>query len=252
MSAKRVIRVGVIAEGKTELKLIGNRILPEDGGKVIAQENEGALHTFIRRELDQLGYGCEFIQLHPEMKSTGAWIHTGHNILETEYIKRRVSAWKAADNVDVVVICVDADNKQAERQERLQKAIEMAQKFHIDGRERKIPETAVGGLAIPNIEAWLIADETAVTHLLAVSLPADLPDDLESLSGDKHHAQNPKNILKQLMPRAKYKPQNPNEKISEVCWQLALLVDLVKLKKRCPQGYGTLAKRLETALPKSL
>ena len=41
----RPIRIGLIAEGETELGKSVPYIKPEDGGKPIPRENEGALHT---------------------------------------------------------------------------------------------------------------------------------------------------------------------------------------------------------------
>lgn len=49
----RLIRIGLIAEGKTELGSSISNINPEEGGKIIPKENEGALHTLIRRELKE-------------------------------------------------------------------------------------------------------------------------------------------------------------------------------------------------------
>jgi hypothetical protein len=44
-------------------------IKPEDGGKVIERNNEGALHTLIRRELKTAGLpDCNFVQRHPSSK----------------------------------------------------------------------------------------------------------------------------------------------------------------------------------------
>jgi hypothetical protein len=51
----RPIRIGLIAEGKTELGSSIDRIEPEEGGKIIERDREGALHTLIRRELNNYG-----------------------------------------------------------------------------------------------------------------------------------------------------------------------------------------------------
>ena len=67
----RPIRIGLIAEGQTELGSSIPYIKPEDGGKVIPRENEGALHTLVRRELKDAGLSdCNFVHRHPSTKET--------------------------------------------------------------------------------------------------------------------------------------------------------------------------------------
>jgi hypothetical protein len=45
------IRIGLIAEGEAELGSSVPYLKPEEGGKIINREQEGALHTLIRRKL---------------------------------------------------------------------------------------------------------------------------------------------------------------------------------------------------------
>jgi hypothetical protein len=65
----RPIRIGLIAEGQTELGSSVPYVKPEEGGKLIPRKNEGALHTLIRRELKDAGLpDCNFVQRHPSTK----------------------------------------------------------------------------------------------------------------------------------------------------------------------------------------
>ncbi|MFM8004085.1 MAG: hypothetical protein ACKO86_03865, partial [Dolichospermum sp.] len=80
----RRIRIGLIAEGEAELGASIPYIKPEDGGKVIERTSEGALHTLIRRELENAGFpDCDFIQRHPSVtESQKRTLRTGHSILD--------------------------------------------------------------------------------------------------------------------------------------------------------------------------
>ncbi len=91
---KRPIRIGLIAEGSTELGPNIPYIKPQDGGQVIAEAQEGALHTLIRRELMAAGYpGCQFVQRHPSVKETRKGKRrTGYGILVKKYIAQTVIA----------------------------------------------------------------------------------------------------------------------------------------------------------------
>ncbi len=65
----RSIRIGLIAEGATELGKSVPYIKPEEGGKTIPRGSEGALHTLIRRELKNIGISeCNFVHRHPTLK----------------------------------------------------------------------------------------------------------------------------------------------------------------------------------------
>jgi hypothetical protein len=84
----RPIRIGLIAEGEAELGPSIPYIKTEDGGKVIERDAEGALHTLIRRELEDLGLSdCQFVQRHPSLRERQKLTRrTGHSILERKYL----------------------------------------------------------------------------------------------------------------------------------------------------------------------
>jgi hypothetical protein len=100
----RPIRIGLIAEGEAELGASIPYIKPEDGGKIIESQREGALHTLIRRELKSIGLNCNFVQRHPTNQESGIYTRrTGHSILQPKYLAQVVIAWKP-EEVDMIVI----------------------------------------------------------------------------------------------------------------------------------------------------
>jgi hypothetical protein len=121
------IRIGLIAEGEAEQGASIPYIKPEDGGKIIERNNEGALHTLIRRELENAGLpDCDFIQRHP--LSTEVKRRVGHSILQTKYLKKVVSVWKP-EEIDMIIIVVDGlDNTK----DILENAIEKSTYFSED------------------------------------------------------------------------------------------------------------------------
>lgn len=116
----RPIRIGLIAEGEAELGASIPYIKPEDGGKIIERKNEGALHTLIRRELKSAGLpDCNFVQRHPSIKESQlSKLRTGHSVLDPKYLAQMVISWKP-EEVDMIVLVVDADNNLSQRQRDL-------------------------------------------------------------------------------------------------------------------------------------
>ncbi|MGB7416919.1 MAG: hypothetical protein WA902_22175 [Thermosynechococcaceae cyanobacterium] len=105
----RPIRIGLIAEGEAELGPSVPYIKPEDGGKAIEKNQEGALHTLIRRELQNIGItDCEFIQRHPLAKESKR--RTGYSILQPKYLAQVVISW-FPEEVDMILITVDSDDE---------------------------------------------------------------------------------------------------------------------------------------------
>ena len=131
----RPLRIGLIAEGETELGPSIPYIKPEDGGKVIDRTHEGALHTLIRRELTAEGYpNCQFIQRHPTVKERGTGeVRRGYSILEPSYLRKVVTVWKP-DEIDMIIIVVDADDRLEKRSRKLTAALEAIQdnNNHVD------------------------------------------------------------------------------------------------------------------------
>ncbi|TAE61645.1 MAG: hypothetical protein EAZ76_04835 [Nostocales cyanobacterium] len=234
----RRIRIGLIAEGEAELGASVPYIKPENGGKVIARENEGALHTLIRRELLNAGFpDCDFIQRHPSIRENKKLtLRTGHSILDPKYLAQIVILWKP-EEVDMILIVVDADdNINNQRKIDLKKAVNKIRDHHLDIDEQPINDRSAGGLAIRNFETWLLADNQTVANILGVEL-ANL-EKLEDLN-------NTKDILEQAIASSTYLTADiGNQRPLQIRWNLAFQVDLAIMKMNCPDGYAGFVENL--------
>jgi hypothetical protein len=228
----RPIKIGLIAEGKTELGASSPFILPQDGGKVVPREKEGALHTLIRRELKNTGLSnCEFVHRHPTLNERkNSQLRGGHSILDTEYLKQVVIAWRP-EEVDLIVIVADADAILEKRQHKLEIALKTIRDYHLDQDEKPISDRSVGGLAIRDFEAWLLADSETVSRILGEKI--EQITDLEKFT-------NSKDTLENAINQSSY----INKPLLQTKWDLAFEIDLAILKSSCPKGYGAFAHKL--------
>lgn len=236
----RRIRIGLIAEGEAELGASIPYIKPEDGGKVIERTSEGALHTLIRRELENAGFpDCDFIQRHPSVKeSQKRTLRTGHSILDPKYLAQIVILWKPED-VDMILIVVDADDKLDERRKDLESALAAIRDNHLDISEKPISDRSAGGLAIRNFETWLLADTQTVATILGVEL-----ENLENLED----LDNTKNILENAISQSTYLSEDTsNQRPLQIRWNLGKQIDLAIIKTVCPEGYSAFTQSLLVA-----
>ncbi|HLP88291.1 MAG TPA: DUF4276 family protein [Nostocaceae cyanobacterium] len=234
----RRVRIGLIAEGEAEQGKSIPYIKPQDGGKVIDRNNEGALHTLIRRELANIGFSdCDFVQRHP--LATEVKRRVGHSILDKKYLSQIVSVWKP-EEVDLIVIVVDADDVLEERQQKLSKALATIRDNHLDANEQPISDRSTAGLAIRNFEAWLLADIQTVSTILGVEI-AQISN-LEDIN-------NTKDILEQAITKSNYlAEENNNQRPLQIRWKLAFDIDLDIIKTVCPNGYATFINNLVMAV----
>ena len=234
----RPIRIGLIAEGKTELGSSISNINPEEGGKIIPETKEGALHRLIRRELKEAGLtDCDFVYRHPSTKEINNNQQImGHRILTRKYLSQTVSTW-TPEEVDLIMITADADNLLIQRQRELKSALEIIRDNHLDASENAIIDQSIGGLAIKDFEAWLLADFQTVSTILSIKIR-----ELSNLE----ESEQTKNILENAIAESNYlsEENNRNLRIHKIKWNLASEVDLEMLKKNCPQGYGLFSQDL--------
>ncbi len=233
----RSIRIGLIAEGEAELGSSIPYIKPEEGGKIIDRSQEGALHTLIRREL--IGHGlpdCDFVQRHPSMKEMGTkTLRTGHSILDRKYLQQIVILWKP-EEVDIILIVVDADNSLFERQKGLEAALGTIRDNHLDANEAAILDRSAGGLAIKNFESWLLADTQTVAKVLGVEIQR-----IENLE----QVDKIKDLLESAIAKSTYLTQDSNnQRPLQIRWDLATLIDLEAIKVACPNGYVAFVRAL--------
>jgi hypothetical protein len=236
----RPIRIGLIAEGEAELGSSVPYLKPEEGGKIIGREQEGALHTLIRRKLKNSGLpDCDFVHRHPSIKEMGKrTLRTGHSILDRKYLSQLVIAWKPAE-VDLILIVADADNILAERQKAVTDALKTIRANHLDVDDRSIQNQSAGGLAIKNFETWLLADIQTVAKVLGVEI-----QQLEHLE----ELDETKNILEQAIANSTYFAEDrSNQRPLRIRWDLAQQVNLDTIETFCPNGCGAFMASLIVA-----
>lgn len=234
----RPIRIGLIAEGEAELGTSVPYIKPEDGGRIIERNREGALHTLIRRELQSAGFSdCYFVHRHPSIGERGIKLRTGHSILNPKYLAQVVIAWKP-EEVDMILIVVDADDLLPQRKNDLVRALDKIRENHLDINNQPIHDRSAGGLAIKNLEAWLLADVKTVAKILSVKIQEI--SDIENSSDTKEKLDAAINESTYLVE------QNSNQRPLQIRWKLALNIDLTVIKTCCPTGYAAFAKELVT------
>jgi hypothetical protein len=233
----RSIRIGLIAEGEAELGASIPYINPEDGGRVIAREREGALHTLIRRELNNYGLpDCDFVHRHPSIKELGTkTLRTGHSILNRKYLAQVVSIWKP-EEVDMIVIVVDSDQNLSQRKIDLEAALKTIRDNHLGVDEESIHDCSAGGLAIRNFETWLLADTQTIINILGVEI--EQPENLEE-------SNNTKEILEKAIAQSTYLTEvTNNQRPLQIRWNLASEIDLDIIKNCCPNGYAAFTQSL--------
>jgi hypothetical protein len=236
----RSLRIGLIAEGEAELGPSIPYIKPEDGGEIIDRTHEGALHTLIRRELTAAGFpDCQFVQRHPTSRERGTGqVRTGYSIFESRYLRQVVTVWKP-DEIDMIIIVVDADDLLEERSRKLETALGIIRESHLDDDENEVPDRSLTGLAIRDVETWLIADRETVSQMLKVAIEDIL--DFETFTSSKI-------VLDDAIEQSDYLADEPkvNQRRLQVRWSIAHQIKLDRLQFNCPNGYGKFANHLIT------
>lgn len=140
---------------------------------------------------------------------------------------------------DAVVAVVDRDEKK--HQERLTELNNASEFLQSEGKMCAV------GLAIEEIEAWLLADEIALRSALndeSIQLPPS-PENLTSR--DDKSEKSPKGLLRSLMETALNRQVSRDEYL-ELCSAIAMQIDLSRLEKRCPNGFQPFAAQVRTLL----
>lgn len=233
----RPIRIGLIAEGEAELGASIPYIKPEDGGKVIERNNEGALHTLIRRELESAGLpDCNFVQRHPSSSESRCFKRrTGHSVLDPKYLAQVAISWKP-EEIDMILIVVDADDNLSQRQRDLEHGLNKIRDNHLDANDQPISDHSAGGLAIRNFETWLLADTQTVSKILSVQL--EQIENLEDLIDTKDR------LEKAITESTYLSKEISNQRPLQIRWNLASQIDLAIIKTCCPNGYATFTQHL--------
>lgn len=245
------LRIGLLAEGETELGSSVPYVVPQDGGKPIDRDQEGALHTLIRRELDLVGISdCEFIQRHPNVKeSRKDQVTMGYTVAQPKYVKKAVVTWtpKGENDVDLVVIVIDSDADIEKRRQEINIALSAVKVSHCLDDDTLIEDQNAGGLAIRNFETWLLADSDALKELFNTELDSAIQD-LENLPTDSTDPLFSKNIFDSLLEQSGFRGElSANKRGMVARWELAKIIDLDAIKSNCPEGYGRFVDDLVVA-----
>jgi hypothetical protein len=99
------------------------------------------------------------------------------------------------------------------------------------------------GLAIEEIEAWLLADEKALRTALADPSIQRQPDPESFASRDDTSDQNPKGRLERLIIRAKGHGVLRGE-FPDYYGTIAAEIDMSILENRCSEGFGAFAQQV--------
>ena len=148
---------------------------------------------------------------------------------KVQFTKRQAQQNKS----DGVVFVLDTEGDMAGRLQAM-----------TEGRDREQPDypTAIG-VAHPCIEAWLLADPTAIRRGLNLSETPTIPDEPEKLPAPCHDRNmNPKTILRDAVAGTARREISTREKDSIA----AAMNDMAVLRKRCPQGFAPFANEVET------
>ncbi|MDQ3329402.1 MAG: DUF4276 family protein [Planctomycetota bacterium] len=121
---------------------------------------------------------------------------------------------------DAVVFLIDEDGDQERRA-----AMEAAQA----NRRSALPRAC--GAAIRSFDAWMLADEQALSSLLGIAV---------STSPEPERLRNPKAICERYRDEAGCK-----RRLRDLYANYASHAKLNLLKQRCPEGFGRFAERVE-------
>ena len=133
--------------------------------------------------------------------------------------------------MDLIIIVADADAILEKRQRDLEIALQTIRDCHLDQDDKPISDRSVGGLAIRDFEAWLLADSETVSRILGEKI--EQITDLENFT-------NSKDTLESAINQSSY----INKPLLQIKWDLAFEIDLAILKSSCPKGYGAFAHKL--------
>ena len=140
---------------------------------------------------------------------------------EAAYEKRALAwlSYATRESFDALILLIDHDGE-ADRE----KGIERAQ------NDTRMPLRRAMGVAIRTFDAWMLADNVALGQALDCSVPVQ-----RSPEG----VRDPKSVCKRLQSDSACELG-----LTEVYFRVARVVDLDRLKTRCPRGFGPFANRV--------
>ncbi len=175
----------------------------------------GALETFVRR---LSGVQCEFDVVKvsdPKLRA-----HPGKG---GRYFKKAIRCLivAAERGCDGMVLLIDQDD-QPDRRKQLSEA---------QGHTSLIALPRAMGVAVVTFDAWMLADEQALTTVL--STPVQRQSDPETIK-------NPKDVCEALRDEA-----GSSLDLTDLYSSVAGQIDLEALSRRCPDGFAPFAQKIK-------
>jgi len=206
----------LVVYGEGDLDTGGeSRYLPAPG-EALEDAHLGAAHVLVRRCLaDAKGVPEPSVRFLSPLRIKGR-IHRGGDLLDRMRLRQLLSWPLATLRPDLAVVLVDQDGK-PDRRAELER--------HVEG----IPLPRVIGVAVEEFEAWLVADEVAITSATTSTADAVAAPEKLSPRGAKRH-------LDERMEDARVDRRTARRRIAQAC-------DLAKVRERCP-AFDAFAKRL--------
>jgi len=194
------MKVLLVSEGKHELG---------------SDETEGALAILVRRLIDR---HVEFEQ--EKVSNSKVRVHIRHG-KQDGYTKRALAWVRYAERegFEAMVLVIDQDNQP----DRVRQFAEAQQ---VDS----IPLRRALGVAIRTFDAWMLADEQALSGVLEYTVPTQpAPETIT----------DPKDVCARLRDGSDY-----GMSLTEMYSAVAQRTDLEALRTRCPNGFAPFADRV--------
>lgn len=175
-------------------------------------ESSGALEALVRRLLPDGEHECTFKNIRD--------LRGGHG-KGPRYFKKVVTFlhFAARNGYEALVLVVDEDGDRSRRRQ-----FDDAQEHSDVALPRAI------GLAIPTFDAWMLADERALSRALGC---------IVQRQPDPEQVPSPKQLCERLHADSRCEVG-----LREVYATVASLLDLDVLRRRCPDGFGVFARRV--------
>jgi len=195
------MKVLIVSEGKHEL------------GNEHRDQSLAALRTLVCRVVGQ-DLQCDL----DTVRNVGRHITGGKG---DRFKRKAIECMKQAEKrgYDAMVFLIDEDGDVDRRRQ-----LDMAQEYVGIGIRRAI------GLAIRTFDAWMLADETALSN--ALSARVQRQPDPEDIKDPKSHCRKLREDL------------GLGWGLTDMYEQIARIADLAIIEKRCPRGFGNFADRL--------
>jgi len=146
-------------------------------------------------------------------------------------------------NCQGAVILVDADGKGRQRLRTLRQRVD-----EVEQAGMAIGSCTAVGVAIEKFEAWLLADEKALSRVLEVPNPNGVSRSPETLKGKGGAPDDAKGVFAERVAQGGKRHVPPEE----LAYQIVAQMDLDVVERRCPKGFGLFRREVKDKLSQLL